>query len=360
MRKIVTKIVCYTAAAVTALGVTLVSACSGVYNSKPLDYTSSKNAAVSNGGFAVEKDGYVYYINGKEQNTAENTFGKPVKGAIMRISKDNLEKRNYSSVDTVVPQIAYSGNTNAGIFVYGDYVYYATPSTEKNSDGEVQNSELAFKRTKLDGTGTMKDYFVKLSDNASQYRYVQVNDTVYLLYVAKESLYGTSYTNIHSVNTSNGVDTLLAYNVEESSVTFDSNDVTNPRVFYTMKVTDFELNTTSTYNQVYTVTADATTPKDYTEYFNEVYKDSEDGYDPEKDPKYVNCGDLVFDGIGKIDEMKEKVTVFNHKDAEGLERSAYTYSLTDYQNGVLLYTRSSSLVTNVSYKQLTLPTNSIV
>ena len=117
MRKIVTKIVCFTAAAVTALGVSLVSACSGVYNTKPLEYESTQDKAVSNGGFAVEKGNYVYFINGKEQNTAENAFGKPVKGAIMRISKENLEKRNYSSVDTVVPQIAYSGNTDAGIFV---------------------------------------------------------------------------------------------------------------------------------------------------------------------------------------------------------------------------------------------------
>ena len=86
---------------------------------------------------------------------------------------------------------------------------------------------------------------------------------VYLLYVAtSESLYGTAYTNLHSVNTETGTDTLLAYNVD--SVMFDSKDVTNPRVYYTMKVKDFVLDKSfSNYNQVYTVTADATEPNEY-------------------------------------------------------------------------------------------------
>ena len=103
----------------------------------------------------------------------------------------------------------------------------------------------------------MKSYCVQLTDATAQYRYVEVDGTVYLMYVAKEEDYfnnGSKYTNIHSVNTKTGENTLLAYNVDADSVVFDKTDVTNPRVFYTMKVTDFMLNSTSKYNQVYTVT----------------------------------------------------------------------------------------------------------
>lgn len=347
MRNIFTKIICCAAATALSAGVILASACSNVYNAKPLDYTPSADPVVSNGGFAVEKGGYVYFINGKQDNTADNTFGEVVRGAIMRISKDDLSARNYASADTVVPLIAYSGNANAGIFIYGDYVYYSTPSTEKNSDGEVQNSLLEFKRTKLDGTETMKDYYVQLSDNKSEYRYVEKDGVVYLLYVATEELYGTKTTNLHSVNTKTKEDTLLAYNV--SAVMFDGSDVTNPRVFYTMNVTeDFINKKTSAYNQLYTVTADATEPADYSEYFKEVFKDEEEGYDPEKDPLYVNCGTLVFDGIGKIQGMMDKITVFNHKDADKVERSAYTYTISDFRNGTLFYTRKPATVDTAS------------
>lgn len=346
MRKIITKIICFSAAAAISLGLFLVSACSGYHKSKPLDYVSTTDKAVSNGGFAVEKGGYIYFINGKEANTADNTFGSVVKGAIMRISKTDFEARKYSSVQTVVPNIAYSGNNDAGIYVYGDYVYYSTPSTDKNSDGETLNSNLDFKSTKLDGTGTMKSYYVQLTDATAQYRYVEVDGTVYLMYVAKEEDYfnnGSKYTNIHSVNTKTGENTLLAYNVDADSVVFDKTDVTNPRVFYTMKVTDFMLNSTSKYNQVYTVTADAkrtydTGAIDYSEYFKEVYKTSEDGYDPAKDPKYVNCGTLVLDGIGEADEK----TVFNNPDADKAVGRASTYAVTRYQDGVLMYTRAVS------------------
>ena len=46
---------------------------------------------VSNGGFVVEKGNYVYFINGVEAYSSDNTYGTPVKGALMRIAKSDLE-----------------------------------------------------------------------------------------------------------------------------------------------------------------------------------------------------------------------------------------------------------------------------
>lgn len=355
MRKIFNKILCFTAAATAAVGVIAASGCSNTFKSDALDGDYSKGEVVSNGGFAVEKGDYIYFINGKESNTADNTYGGVVKGAVMRISKSDLASRNYSgeSVKTVVPQIAYSGNNNAGIFVYGDYLYYATPSTEKNSNGEVQNSYLAFKSTKLDGTEAMKDYYVQYSDNTIEYRYVEEDGTVYLMYVAtNESLFGeeTGVKNLHSYNTKEKTDTLLAYDVDD--VMFDKNDLTNPRVYYTMGVYDFELEKdySSKYNQVYTVTASAerkyaTGAVDYTEYLTNAFADDEEGYDASKDPEYVNCGTLVFDGIGAVSTDGLGVTPFNGvtaEQAQAINRSAYTYAVSSYQNGRLFYTRTST------------------
>ena len=328
MRKTLTKIICLACAAVVALGVTFVSACSG-YKPEKLDGDISGTVSTAdNGGFVVKKGNYIYFINGKESYDKDNTPGAPVKGSIMRISASDFSERKYSSAQTVVPQIAYSGNSNAGIFIYGDYVYFSTPSTDKNSEGEVQNTYLSFKKAKLDGS-EISDYFVQYSDNTIEYRFVNVGNTVYLLYAAKnENLYGTStgYTNIHSVNTLTGENTLLAYNVE--SYIFDKTDLTNPRIYYTMKVQDFVVPSNSpTYNQIYTVKADETERNAYN--FDEV-----EDYDAEKDPLYVNCGDLVLDGIGNIDEAGQ----FNGPDADKVIRKSINYKLSNYQNGELLYT----------------------
>ena len=337
-----------------------VSACDGVYKSSALKGDIS-GEVVSNGGFAVQKGNFIYYINGKQTNTADNTFGKVETGAIMRISKGDLEARNYGNVETVVPEIAYSGNTtfvktsstsgntNGGLFIYDDYVYYSTPSAEKNSDGEIQNSDIVFKRAKLDGTEVMKNYYAKYTDNTIEYRFVKSkkDNVVYLLYLAKnEDLYGTSCTNLHSVNTQTNTDTLLAYNVDK--VMFDSKNVENDRVYYTMNVKDFKNNESfSNYNQVYTVTADETKPNEYD--FSGVTD-----YDAEKDPLYVNCGTLVYDGIGKIDG-KLSLTPFNAKelnDAEtlnSLSRAPYKFTLSDYQNGTLFYTLTTPEISNKLY-----------
>lgn len=335
MRKSFTKIICITAAVAVSAGVTLFSAC-GKNKVKPLTPDNLGAAQISsNGGFAVEKGDFVYYINGREDYSASNNG--VVKGAVMRISKADLAARNYSSADTVVPSVIYSGNSNAGLYVYGDRAYYTTPSTEKNSDGEVQNSYLQFKSTKLDGTGTVKDYYLQLADNSTEYRYVEVDGTVYILYVAaSENLYGASYKNLHSYNTATGADTLLAYNV--SDVTFDKTDLTNPRVYYTMNVTDYVTGTSfsSYYNQIYTVAADETESNDYK--LGELV----DGYDAKKDPLYINCGKLVLDGIGKVQGMTGSVTPFNGEGADKVERSAYKYAVSSYENGYLYYTRTTA------------------
>ncbi|MDE7453028.1 MAG: hypothetical protein K2N22_01310 [Clostridia bacterium] len=337
MRKFLTKIICFAAAVAVALGIFLISACGPDYSGKPLA-GNTDGEVVSNGGFAVEKGDYIYFINGREAYTADNTFGKVVKGAIMRISKTDLKSRNYSNVDTVVPLVAYSGNAKTGLFIYGDYVYYTTPSTDKNSDGEIQNSHLTFRRTRLNGTDTSKNYFMQLADNAVDYRYVEVDGTVYIMYVAtSEKLYENSYTNLHSYNTETGVDTLLAYNIDK--YVFDNSDVTNPRVFYTMNVTDFEIGTSysSDYNQVYTVTADETERNEYD------FSDVED-FDADKDPLYINCGDLVLDGYGFIGDKNVSVTQFNGEGAKDVTRASYTYTLSSYENGYLYFTRYAHII----------------
>ena len=341
MRKRFTKIICAATAAISAFGLVFASACGNYKWQAVADKDTSAVVKDTNGGFLVQTGDYVYFINGKETYSADNTFGSVVKGSIQRIKKSDLEGGNYSSTETIVPSVIYSGQYSAGIYIYGDYIYYTTPSTQKDGSGNILNTTLDFKRSTLDGAETDRNYLWQCTDNTVEYRYVEVDDTVYILYAIAENLYGSSAKNIHSVNTKTGENKLLAYNV--TNYAFDSKDATNPYVYYTMSVPYFTGGTdTFGYNQLYRVRADVSAaPREYD--FSEV-----EDYNPSSDPVYVNYGDYVFDGIGTTESQTDgRVTQFNyahwHTDKEyKLTNSGYNYTMNAYENGELYFTRKES------------------
>ena len=308
------------------------------YKADPLDgYTSSDSAAESNGGFVVKKDEWFYFINGAESYTADNTFGDVVKGSLARVHADDLASGNYSESDIVVPQLIVSEDHTSGIYVYGDYVYYATPNTSRNMDGEVVNSVLNFRRTKLDGTDTSKNY-VQLSDNTSAYRYVQVDGTVYLLYA------DSANSELHSLNTATGEDLVIVSGY--SAYAFDQADPESPYVYYTMSVVKkntYEYHAeeahahseTESYNQLWRVRADATEAA-YTFDMTDGYIDTDIAEGKEgREMEYTNFGTLVLDGIGR---EKKEGTPFNidwAQDRDQIESArGYTYSIVKYMNGI--------------------------
>jgi hypothetical protein len=155
------------------------------YKGDNLGNSYVSNATVSsNGGFAVQKGDFVYCINGYESYTASNVYGDAVKGALMRISVSDLNDKKYDKAKTVVPSLFVAQDYTSGIYIYGDYVYYATPTTDKNLEtGAIDNTKIDFKRAKLDGTeAPMSDYYFRLENNASKYRFVEEGGTVYCLY----------------------------------------------------------------------------------------------------------------------------------------------------------------------------------
>lgn len=365
MRKTVKKLVSLVAVATLLSSTLAMTACGGdYYKAKSLEgYTASATATEagkSNGGFAVEKGDYIYYINGREDYEVSNEYGDVVKGALMRIKKADLTAGKYDAADVVVPMLFVAQSYSAGIFIYGDYVYYATPTSGKNMQGEVTSSWIDFKRAKLDGSETMKDYFFRLSDNASNYRFVAEGDTVYCLYEEDGML--------KSYNTDNGTTTVL---VKGGTYFYDQKDLTNGNVYYTMGVTynaDTDTSTTATYNQVYCVNAAATatvdakkasyTVKDGKTYdFDEAWMEAQNDaakktaeanntkytatydFDDYSTYPYVNLGSLVLDGVGK---NQEGLTVFNnaHEVSERSELKGYTYTLSRYENGGIYYTKA--------------------
>ena len=336
MRKIVKKAVTILTAGVLAFGAVSLAACGEKFT--PLKDAPAATAEVnSNGGFVVEKGDYVYFINGVETYTSDNTYGAPVKGALMRAKKSDIAK-GENNAEMVIPSLMVASDFTSGLYILGDRVYYATPNSDRNMQGVVENSYLNFNSAKLDGSD-VKTYF-NLSSNSTVYRYTEVDGTVYLLYVENS--------NLHSYNTKTDTDTELAHSM--GAYVLDSVDKTNPYVYYTMSVTaeiDVEDSTVArNYNQIYRVRADVTeAPYEYT--YSQEYLDEHDGEAP-----YINLGTIVLDGVGSV--FKDIPTQFSHegKTNDGklsdTPESAlgFTYTLQAYTNGGIYFTRSDLATTS--------------
>lgn len=162
---------------------------------KPSDAGELKETGMA--GFIAETANYVYMINGIGGSAEDNSFGAPVKGALVAAKKSDL-----SDACVVVPKLFVASDYKAGLFIDGDYVYYGTPNTDKDSSGNVANSELTFARTKLDGTG-FETYF-SIPSLSSEYRFIKSGESVYLVY------YDTENSALVSYNTSDKTSTVIA------------------------------------------------------------------------------------------------------------------------------------------------------
>jgi hypothetical protein len=185
----------------------------------------------SNGGSAVQYGKYVYFINGTrgydDEDGSKNKWGDVVKGGIYRtellggkaggsqtaaseweletdlekrtskISEliydfkfdDSGETRNYDdepidAFDSVLiapTTVGTSGYKNGGIFIYDDYIYFATPSNQKGKDGKYQPDRTAFFKMSLDGQTVKRIYTTEGSSASSPYAFYKMGSSVYLV-----------------------------------------------------------------------------------------------------------------------------------------------------------------------------------
>ena len=343
MKKITTFVVALCAAATAFAGCG-----SSSYSPKKLQGNISGAVAEGqNGGFVVEKGDFVYFVNGSEDYTAKNSLGNVKKGALMRIAKTDLSAKKYGQAEIVVPYLFVAQDTTSGIYLYGDYVYFASPTTERNKDGSIAKSKLSFHRAKLDGSSTekeIKDYLFRLETRDVTYRFVEVGGVVYCMYEEDGTLY--------SFNTKTEKKHVLVENAS-SEFYFDKNNLSNPNVYYTMAVTE-DIGTdnaqTVSYNQVYSVCADATasanadklsytTSLGYTYSFDKAIKDDKgfDASDYDTYP-YVNLGELVLDGKGASKDSYP-MTQYNHDDSDPDTPNGYIYGVQSYVDGGAYLTR---------------------
>jgi hypothetical protein len=155
------------------------------YKNKTFDRGDTSQPVESNGGSVVKQGEYIYFINGYadyQSKAQDNWFGNVVKGAIMRIKVSDMG--DMTKAETIVPKSVLSGSSNTGFSIYGNYIYYVSPSVKEDRSGTVQTDDLQFLRTDLNGQNT--EVILEIEDGKStQYKYTSKG----LVYVKDSKLY---------------------------------------------------------------------------------------------------------------------------------------------------------------------------
>lgn len=108
----------------------------------------------NNGSFVVKQGNYIYFVNAYVGADAENKFGKQEKSCLYRAELDENGNIIEGSRVALVNKNIYSTSTKSGIYVRGNWIYFASPNTDKTKSGEVNKKYLDFFRVSLDGKKT--------------------------------------------------------------------------------------------------------------------------------------------------------------------------------------------------------------
>lgn len=248
------KIMVLLLAAVMSLGLVFAGC-----NSSETHYTNGLSgfdgAVESNGGFAVAKGDYVYFINGVAANTDDNTFGKPVTGALVRIKKSELANaadrtKAAVSAEMVIPSLFVASDLTSGFYMFenDNNVYFASPYTEKDKEGNVENDRLSFVKASLDGKE--RTVLLTVDDNSTPYRFVENGGKLYL--VIK-----TTVKDERSEDESATRAALVVYDASNGDKIFTSEKVSEydfgegNDIYYTVTAYDEKLKQEEKYNDLY-------------------------------------------------------------------------------------------------------------
>ena len=185
----------------------------GCGNTKWSEVTNDVSGVTSNGGITLYHDGWVYFVNGIKENSESNLKGKIVQSGIYRAKADqdgNIlyketpstqaedddkeekeEVKEFEKIEPVVKSLV--GFKDGSIYIFGDYLYYATPCTSKNKKGEMLNKKTEFHRYDLVNGGDQVIYTTQASDDTISYTYYKSSTSLYFVVYEKNSATLTSF-----------------------------------------------------------------------------------------------------------------------------------------------------------------------
>ena len=245
----------------------------------------------------------------------DNKFGSVVRGAIMRVTLDADGNVVDDSLVTVVPKVVYSGQQDVGFAIYGNWLYYVSPSVKVDKQGNRITTIVDFYRVKLDGTGTQK---ITEVDSASV-NYVFTETA--LLYHLGSSIYSVDLTG-DKFEAKTIAEDVTGYMFPAVKSTGDNAPAVDGYVYYTKADED----NYETANHLYvtdvkgTFTEELIGPDTYTtnanDYVNRVIVT----------PVKIEDGVLYYN---------KAYTANGATVAEGLYSGLYSYDLTDWTEGAI-------------------------
>lgn len=157
-----------------------------------------------NGSFQVRKGDYVYFASGYVSKSdlgtggLTNELGEVTNGALYRakveLKKTLIKEENKTEGEESEPkyqeeyvltdvQLLCSklvGFENSGIYIFGNKIYFGTPSTIKNSEGTVMYKLLTFYSVDLNGENLTEIYQTQSFENG-KYSFISINGNLYLM-----------------------------------------------------------------------------------------------------------------------------------------------------------------------------------
>jgi hypothetical protein len=180
MKKFITFTLCLLLCVVT-LGL------SGCGKSKK-EIVDTSRASNGNGGMVVTQGDYVYFVNGYNSYSVlskSNLTKKFDIGGLYRAKLNSYGELDYNEEGSLSNAERISshliGFESTSIYIFGDYIYYATPITDVDKKGNLQTDKLEFRRVAITGGDTDKLYQSKVEADKVKYEFYYADGKVYLL-----------------------------------------------------------------------------------------------------------------------------------------------------------------------------------
>jgi len=180
MKKFITFTLCLLLCVIT-LGL---SGC-GKSNNTKVDTSIASNG---NGGMVVTRGDYVYFVNGYNAYSTINKDNLSKKfdiGGLYRAKLNSNGELDYDENGSLTGAERISGHLagfeSTSLYVFGNHIYYATPITDVDKKGNLQNDRLEFRRVSISGGETTRLYQSKIEAEDVKFEFYYANGKVYLM-----------------------------------------------------------------------------------------------------------------------------------------------------------------------------------
>ncbi len=215
---------------------------------------ASSNGVTTNGGITAVYGDYLYFINGTKTNDGTNLTGN-TRGAICRVKYNKTD----CSVDDTTYEVVVDdlvGIDDASLYFFGDYMYYATPSSGKNNKADTLYNKTTFMRYDLVNKKSY-EIFTTALNNAEEtisYSYYIVGEELHLVVYESTNQSVTSLKIGKKVTTNYVINEVASCVLSENHgkcVTTGATADANNFVFYTKARDAIEKDPIQTGNLVY-------------------------------------------------------------------------------------------------------------